>query len=167
MGTKPGYVIAYMGLVIVLAACGAESTESSMTSGLATTTTQATTTTSSTLATTTTIPAPTTTTTLPAFPPALESLEHGGEVWAVVLAGSSDIDDPAIASAVASAREAGYATGPTDCDVGAAEALGQPDGNLMVSVYFADEASAQQALGAFEARSVTGVVARVRTYCLD
>jgi len=172
MSTQRRHAIAAVGLVITLAACVTVSTESSTTTTLATTTTEATTTSTAAATTTTTeapttTVAPTTTTTLPAFPSDLDSLEHGGEVWAVVLAGSSDFEDPALVGAVADAEEAGYATGPTDCDEGAAEALGQPQGNYTVSVYFADEATAQQALAAFEARAGSGVVAQVRTFCLD
>jgi hypothetical protein len=115
---------------------------------------------------TTTLP-PTTTTTLPAFPADLDSLEHGGEVWAVVLAGSSNFEDPTIVEAIADAEEAGYATWQTDCDEGAPEALGQPTTNYTVSVYFTDEATAQLALAAFQARAVNGVVAQVQTFCLD
>ena len=173
MSTQPRYVVAVVALAVSIVSCGTQTTESSTTSSVTVTTTTEATTTSTSVATTTTAGettttvAPTTTTTSSAFPPALESLEHGGEVWAVVLGGSGDIEDPAVVGAVADANEAGYATGPTDCDVGAAEALGQPEGNYTVSVYFADEATAQQALAAFEARSVSGVVAQVQTFCLD
>ena len=173
MSTQQRHAIAVVGLVITLAACVTVSTESSTTTTEAatTTTTEATTTTTVADTTTTQAPtttvAPTTTTTLPSFPEDLESLEHGGEVWAVVLGGSSDFEDTALVGAVADADEAGYVTGPTDCDEGAAEALGQSPGKYTVSVYFADEATAQQALAAFEARAITGVVAQVRTFCLD
>lgn len=176
MSTKLRYVAAFVVLAVSIVSCGTQSTESSTTTtstteATSTTTTEATTTTTAMATTTTqaltTTVAPTTTTTLPAFPPALELLEHGGEVWAVVLAGSSDIEDPAVVEADAAAADAGYLTGPTDCDFGAPEALGQPEGNYTVSVYFADEATARLALAAFQARAVTGVVAQVQTFCLD
>ncbi|MDF2731178.1 MAG: hypothetical protein K0T01_2969, partial [Acidimicrobiia bacterium] len=111
--------------------------------------------------------APLPTTTLPAFPPERASLEHGADTWVVVLAGSDTPDDPVLADAILAAEEAGYTTGATDCDDGAPEALGQPDGNSTVSVYLENEADAHAALLAFEARGVSGVVAQVQTFCLD
>lgn len=115
----------------------------------------------------TTPPAQPSTTALPVFPPARASLEHGADTWAVVLAGSETPDAPALAEAILAAEEAGYAAGPTDCDEGAPEALGQPGENLTVSVYLENEADAQAALLAFEARGVSGVVTQVKTFCLD
>jgi hypothetical protein len=94
-------------------------------------------------------------------------LEHGSDTWVVVLVGSDDFEDPVLVEAVEAAEDAGYLTGPTDCDIGAAEALGQPEGNLTVSVYLESESDAEAALLAFEARGVTGVVAQVQTFCLD
>jgi len=169
-----------LALVLVIAACSAdvvtEATTSSSTTPPVTvadtldaTTTIATTTSSV----STTLPPTTTTTSQPGttaplpFPPGRESLEHGGDAWVVVLAGSDDIDDPVLAEAVEAAEDAGYLTGPTDCDFGAAEALGQPAGNLTVSVYLASESDAEAALLAFAARGVTGAVAQVQTFCLD
>ena len=128
-------------------------------------TTTSTTVETSTTTTTTTAPLPTTT--LPAFPPERASLEHGADTWVVVLAGSDTPDDPVLAEAILAAEEAGYTTGATDCDDGAPEALGQPDGNSTVSVYLENEADAHAALLAFEARGVSGVVAQVQTFCLD
>ena len=85
----------------------------------------------------------------------------------MVLAGSATPDDPVLAEAILAAEEAGYTTGATDCDDGAPEALGQPDGTSTVSVYLENEADAHIALLAFEARGVSGVVAEVQTFCLD
>jgi hypothetical protein len=53
--------------------------------------------------------------------------------------------------------------------VGAAAALGFPDGTyvLTVSVYLSSEADARQAQPAFAARGVEGTVALVQTFCLD
>ncbi len=131
-------------------------------------------TTTSTVVTTTVPPTTTATTapaqpstTLPAFPPARQDLEHGGSTWVVVLAGSATPDDPVLAEAILAAEQAGYTTGATDCDDGAPEALGQPDGTSTVSVYLESEADAHAALLAFEARGVSGVVAEVQTFCLD
>ena len=86
----------------------------------------------------------------------------------VVLAGSDDFNDPVLDEATQAAEDAGYNTGPTDCDFGAAEALG-PEGSVTVtvSVYLETEVDAQAALLAFEARGVSGVVAQVQTFCLD
>lgn len=85
----------------------------------------------------------------------------------MVLAGAPAADDPAITAAVAAAEDAGYTTGPTDCDEGAAQALGLEGYALTISVYFDTEADAQAAAAAFEARGVTGVVAEIQTFCLD
>lgn len=110
---------------------------------------------------------PTSTVDLPVFPQERQDLEHGGPTWAVVLAGAADAEDPAIAAAERAATEAGYTTGWTDCDEGAAEALGMPGGTITLSVYFDTEDDARAAAAAFAARDIDGVVAEVRTYCLD
>lgn len=156
---------------LVLAACVSVDTSATTTappttpSTVATTSTQATTTLPPT--TSTTPPEPTTTADLPAFPTERETLEHGADTWAVVLAGSDNVNDPTLEAAIQAAEDAGYVTGPTDCDEGAEAALGMPDGTLTVSVYFDTEADAEAALLAFEARGVNGVVALVQTFCLD
>jgi hypothetical protein len=131
------------------------------------TTTSTVTTTAPPTTTATTAPAQPSTTALPQFPPARQDLEHGGSTWVVVLAGSATPDDPVLAEAILAAEQAGYTTGATDCDDGAPEALGQPDGTSTVSVYLESEADAHAALLAFEARGVSGVVAEVQTFCLD
>jgi hypothetical protein len=86
-----------------------------------------------------------------------------------VLAASEDPEDPALSKAEADAEAAGYTTGLTDCDFGAAQALGLPaDGHYWtVSVYLFDEADARAALDAFRARDIEGAVALVQTYCMD
>jgi hypothetical protein len=120
------------------------------------------------IATTTTVPA--TTLHLPAFPPERPNLEHGGDAWVVVLAASEEFEDPILAEAVGHARDAGYLTGATDCDVGAAAAVGLSESDrhyYTVSVYLNSETDAEVALEAFLARGVDGAVARVQTYCLD
>ena len=156
---------------LVLAACVSVDTSATTTappttpSTVATTSTQATTTLPPT--TSTTPPEPTTTGDLPGFPTERETLEHGADTWAVVLAGSDNVNDPTLEAAIQAAEDAGYVTGPTDCDEGAEAALGMPDGTLTVSVYFDTEADAEAALLAFEARGVNGVVALVQTFCLD
>jgi hypothetical protein len=166
-------------LVVVMLAggCGSEGDETSAgattSTGLTSTTVPESTTTVS--PTTTTIVATTstapTTTTLPPFPASLDNLEHGGRVWAVVLAAvdAPTGQDPALDAAVAAAGDAGYVTGATNCDVGAAEALGVPAGSspMTVSVYFDSEGSARAAATAFEARGIESGVGQVQTYCLD
>ncbi len=111
------------------------------------------------------------TTSLPppvSFPPEIESLDHGGDVWAVVLAGSSEFDDPLLIEAVEAAEAAGYNTGPTNCDVGASEALGLGTGEFYtVSVYLQSELDARATAAAFADRNVQAVPAKVQTYCLD
>jgi hypothetical protein len=102
------------------------------------------------------------------FPPANTNLTQGGTTWALVLAGSADFEDPALGHAAAVASDAGYTTGPTDCDIGAPQALGI-DSEIVytVSVYYATEAEARAAQAAFAARDLPGVVAQVQTFCLD
>ncbi len=104
---------------------------------------------------------------LPAFPDQRTELSHGGTTWAVVLAGAETAEDPAMIAAEQAAVDAGYETGWTDCDEGAAEALGMPAGTITLSVYFETEEDAALAAAAFAARGVDGVVAEVRTFCLD
>jgi plastocyanin len=117
------------------------------------------------------------------FPPANPNVTHGAETWAVVLAGAfagyDDVDVgtlPALAPAIDAATAAGYTTGQTTCDMGAAEALGvdpqsgpSPTSSFYtVSVYFRNVAEARQALDAFHAAGFGGgVAAQVETFCLD
>ena len=102
------------------------------------------------------------------FPPVNTAISQGGTTWAVVLAGSADFEDPALLVAMNVASDVGYSTGPTDCDVGAAQALGI-DSEIVytVSVYYATEADARTAQAAFAVRGQAGVVAEVETFCLD
>ena len=163
--------------VALLIMTGACATETATTTSVGTTTSSSAssttadtvlqTTTSTTAETSTTTTAQPTTTTLPSFPPARQDLEHGGSTWAVILAGATTADEAALSDATRAAEDAGYSTGPTDCDEGAAEALGQPEGAFTVSVYFESEAEAHAAASAFDARGINGVVAEVQTFCLD
>jgi hypothetical protein len=180
MRHRPGRSGWLLAAAVTMAACGTgaeATTTSSTTLAEETTTTPADTTTSSpptttTIATTTTVQATTTTqapaTTLVSFPPERESIQQGETVWAVVLAGAQTFDDPALEAAVQAANDAGYEfVGPTDCDVGAPEALGLPESALTVSVYLNSEADANAAVAAFAARGVDGVVAELQLFCLD
>lgn len=162
-------------LLVGVGACGDDT--ATTTSGVASTTsaeptatvaptTTTTAPTSTTTEPTSTITEPVTTVALPVFPHERLELTHGGDAWVVVLAAAEYYDDPAIEAAVAVADSFGFHTGATDCDVGASEALGVPEG-VTVSVYFESEADAQAALLAFQARGVDGVVALVRTFCMD
>lgn len=85
----------------------------------------------------------------------------------MVLAGAPDAADPAIVAAETAAADAGYTVGFTDCDEGAAEALGMSGSIVTVSVYFDTREYAEAAAAAFAARGQSGVVAEVRTFCLD
>ncbi|MCP4964370.1 MAG: hypothetical protein GY926_03965 [bacterium] len=72
--------------------------------------------------------------------------------------------------AVTAAEDAGYQTGPTDCDFGAAEALGlvPTEGHAMtVSGYFDTKVDGVAAQAAFAARGIPSDVAVVQTFCLD
>jgi hypothetical protein len=111
-----------------------------------------------------------TSTTLPGFPPQWEGLTHGGDAWAVILHISNGAwDDPGFGTAREAAEAAGYVTGQTDCDFGAAEAAGlPPDGHYYsMSVYFETEEIADRARDAFLARGVDSVVGLVQTFCMD
>lgn len=105
-----------LAFVLAIAACSAD-VETATTSSSTTTsvtvadTLDATTTIATTTSSVSTTLPPTTTASLP-FPPGRESLEHGGDTWVVVLAGSDDIDDPVLAEAVEAAEDARYLTGP-------------------------------------------------------
>lgn len=105
-----------------------------------------------------------------AFPPARSDVQHGAPTWAVVLAGAEATDEPSLVAAETAAKDAGYSAGPTDCDQGAKEALGMSSEAQIytVSVYFDTQAAARLALAAFREKGFgKGVVAEVRTFCLD
>jgi hypothetical protein len=169
-------------LILILAACTGES-ESTTTTILdvttistpettepSPTTTVAPVTTTATTPDTTTTTAQATTVQLPQFPPERTDLEHGGDAWVVVLAASEDPAGSDLETAIVIAGEAGYTTGATDCDFGAATALGLPEDRrhfFTVSVYLRSESDAIAALDAFRARGVDGAVALVQTYCMD
>lgn len=168
-------------IAVAVLACSSEGTaEETTTSAPAptTTTTAAPTTTTTAPSTTTTLPAtttttiPTTTTTLSPFPPAAETLEHGGEIWAVYLAVADDFSDPGLDDAVALAEMYGYLAGAGDmgCDQGASDAIGIPEGGgeAVVGVYFNSEADASLMVAALAERGheVAGM-GRVQTFCLD
>ena len=118
---------------------------------------------------TTSTAAPSTSDAPPQFPAARASLEHAGPAWVVILAGAPDFDDPVLVQAVSSAEVGGYSTSSTDCDFGAGEALGFPADEHVytVSVYFETESDSQLALAAFRSHGIDGVVAEVRTFCMD
>lgn len=177
--------VGHRGLVLtvalmLLASCssdGGESTTttelSTSTSGAAVTSTTTPPTTSTTvMVTTTTSTIPTTSTTLPAFPPAKEPLEHGGDAWAVYLAVADDFGDPSLDEASSLADTYGYFAGVTDinCDQGAAEAVGVSSGGseVVVGVYFDSELDANQFVLAYETRGHTVAgIGLVQTFCLD
>ncbi len=107
-------------------------------------------------------------TTLPAFPPLISELTAGADTWAVVLAGSTEFNDPVLLRAQDDAAAAGYAVGFTDCDVGASTAIGMADsGVYTVTVYLSSEADANAAADAFTARGIAATVAVIQPFCLD
>jgi len=161
-------------VALVLAAGCSDDGGSAADDDTTTTAPDETTTTDDTVGNSSTSAAPSTTTTAPtpapSFPPAATSLEHGGYIDAVALAGALDPNAPELIAAEAAADSAGYATGPTDgCDQGAVELLGLDPGQhwYTVSVYFDDAAAAETAAAAFEARGVAAVAGIVQTFCLD
>ncbi len=170
-----------LGVCLLVTACTGDATVTTTSTASPSTSAPATTappepTTTQPASTTSVVPESTTTTTgtststeaLPPFPPERTDLTHGGDAWAVVLAANEDGNAPDLLAAIAAAEDAGYVTGVTDCDFGAAEALGLPAGSYYtVSVYLQSEADANAALAAFEARGVDGAVGLVQTFCLD
>ena len=144
-------------------------TEASTTTGI-TPSTSTTSDPTTTVEVTTTIPeAPTTS--LPPFPPARETLEHGGDAWSLILAVSDVPSDPILTTAALAAQDAGYPSGVGDagCDQGSLAALGiGEDGSFsIVSVYLESEEDAIAARDAFFARGIGAKVVLVQTYCLD
>ena len=90
----------------------------------------------------------------------------GDSAWAVVVAGASDPFDPLLATTVDQLAAAGYTTTITNCDVGAAVALGmQPDTSFTVSVYAADESAAGLLVDDLEQSALPGVVTRITVEC--
>lgn len=148
------------------------STTSATTTTLPPTTSSTSGPTTTTLAPTTTTVAPTTTTTLQPFPQAKQSFEQGGEAWVVYLAVAEEFGGAELDEAVAQAESYGFFAGPGDinCDVGAAAAVGVPEGGseAVVGVYFDGVVDASLFVVALADRGhdVVGL-GRVQTYCLD
>ncbi len=113
--------------------------------------------------------APTVTVNDAAAPPGVESIEVpevGATAWAVVVAGASDPFDPLLGETVELVAAAGHRTTITNCDVGAAAALGmQPQVSFTVSVYAADQSSADRLAESLEAVGLPGVVTEVSAVC--
>ncbi len=90
------------------------------------------------------------------------------QTWAVVLAGSSQPRDQILEAAIADAALAGYEATPTNCDLGASDALGMASrGSYTVSVYFNTEKEADAAVIDLAALSIIGVVVNVQMSCPD
>lgn len=90
--------------------------------------------------------------------------------WAVVLAGAATENAPELATAVRTARDAGYRGDIEGCDSGDGAVLGVSDdaAAYTVPVYFGTEDEARQALAAFRSRGFGGGgVGEVTLYCLD
>lgn len=145
------------------------STSTAVVSTSSTSPSSSTTSTTGSTTTSTTAPASSTTSAGSGFPPQRAVLEHGGTTWAVVLYGSEDAADPLFDNPLSVLTSVGYTSGITDCDQGAADVLGLPDGYsyLTLSVYFETEADARAAVTAFAGRGVDAVAGQVETYCLD
>lgn len=94
--------------------------------------------------------------------------DGGARRWAVVLAGASEPSDPILELAVADATGAGLEGAVTNCDRGAAEALGMaPAGTYTVSVYADTNEAAEALLGRLVGMGVEGVVAAIVQECPD
>lgn len=104
-----------------------------------------------------------------AAPAGVESIavpDIGATAWAVVVAGASDPFDPLLGETVDLVAAAGHTTTITNCDVGAAEALGmQPALSYTISVYAADESAAGLLAASLDAAGLPGVVTEVSVIC--
>ena len=104
-----------------------------------------------------------------AAPDGVESIavpDIGATAWAVVIAGASDPFDPLLGETVDLVAAAGHTTTITNCDVGAAEALGmQPAVSYTISVYAADEDAADRLAASLETVGLPGVVTEVSVVC--
>lgn len=101
-------------------------------------------------------------------PPGRGPFCDGCAIWAVVLAGASDFQDPRLAAAIETASSVGYATGSTGCNAGSAELIGAPPGASTVSVYVASQADAESVSATLaDAGIASAAVGLVRTGCLD
>jgi len=91
---------------------------------------------------------------------------EGANVWAVVVAGASQPHDTLLSMTVDDLAAVGYQTTPTNCNQGAAEALGMaPAESFTVSVHFETEAEAASANRKLEAAGLGGIVAMVKVKC--
>ena len=91
----------------------------------------------------------------------------GARSWAVVVAGASDPYDPSLSETVEVLANAGYSSTITNCDQGAAEALGmEPSESYTVSVYGPDEDVAAELVEALDEIGLTdGVVTEILVNC--
>ena len=97
---------------------------------------------------------------------ATEPLATG--VWAVVLAGASQPNDPLLAEVVAEVADLGHDVTPTNCDRGAADVLGMsPESTFTVSIHFDTEVAASAALDDLTAADIPGHLAEIDIVCPD
>ena len=90
----------------------------------------------------------------------------GGSAWAVVIAGAADPFDPLLEDTVANLTAEGYETLITNCDVGAAEAIGmQAALSYTVSVYAQDRENAEGLADILRENDLSGTVAQVSVDC--
>ncbi len=92
--------------------------------------------------------------------------DEGRQLWAVVLAGASEPSDPLLEETVSDLSRAGHETNVTNCDRGAAEALGMnPSESYTVSVYADSEEAAMILLNDVAPRGIVGVITQIRVEC--
>ena len=92
--------------------------------------------------------------------------ELGDSVWAVVVAGASDPFDPILEDTVGLVTDAGHDTTITNCDEGAAEAIGMlPDASFTVSVYAATPDAAAVLHEELAAAGLPGAISEVLVRC--
>ncbi|WP_421742793.1 hypothetical protein [Cellulomonas sp.] len=113
-------------------------------------------------------PAPSpSTVTPPAVLPQAADLTHGNAVWGAYVAVVDSFESPAALAAKARITELGYESsgGEIGCDQGAAEALGLPEGSLVVATYLATQADALLFVEMYGPGALG--VAEVTLFCLD
>lgn len=90
----------------------------------------------------------------------------GESAWAVVVAGASDPFDPLLGATVEDLAAAGFPSTITNCDVGAASAIGmQPGASFTVSVYASNEADAELLMAELDESGLAGPVTEITVQC--
>lgn len=86
--------------------------------------------------------------------------------WVLVLAGASDPYDPILTDTLSEVGDLGYESRISNCDQGAAEAIGMaPEGTFTLSALFGSEAAAVEASAVLASSQIEGLVTEVVVAC--